>query len=143
VPSDEPYSSRQFHASVEIELSDALSAEQLQERIHATFATVKNTVEAEINGKEAPTIAASDTTRANGGGNGHDRAALGANGSDKATNAQIKYLTSLASQRDLRLSGLNALCQERYQVESIYDLTKKQASELVDGLKNKKLRLPT
>ena len=30
IPADEQYSSKQFHASVEIELSDALSPEQLQ-----------------------------------------------------------------------------------------------------------------
>ena len=37
VPTGEQYSSQQFHASVEVELSDALSPEQLQERIHQTF----------------------------------------------------------------------------------------------------------
>ena len=140
VPTDQQYSSQQFHASVEIELSDALSPEQLQERIHQTFAVVKNTVESEINGN----------------GNGHGDSApapasrLGGfhvpagdktNGNGKASNAQIKYLTSLATEQGVRLSALNAYCKDNYKVETIYDLTKKQASELVDSLKHHKVKL--
>ena len=140
VPTDQQYSSQQFHASVEIELSDALSPEQLQERIHQTFAVVKNTVESEINGN----------------GNGHGDSApapasrLGGfhvpagdktNGNGKASNAQIKYLTSLATEQGVRLSSLNAYCKDNYKVETIYDLTKKQASELVDSLKHHKVKL--
>ena len=144
VPTDQQYSSQQFHASVEVELSDALSPEQLQERIHQTFAVVKNTVESEISG--------------NGNGNGHGDSApapasrLGGfhvpagdktngNGNGKASNAQIKYMTSLATEQDIRLSALNAYCQDNYKVETIYDLTKKQASELVDSLKRHKVKV--
>ena len=142
VPTDQQYSSQQFHASVEVELSDALSPEQLQERIHQTFTVVRNTVESEISG--------------NGNGNGHGDSApapasrLGGfhvpagdktNGNGKASNAQIKYLTSLATEQGVRLSSLNAYCKDNYKVETIYDLTKKQASELVDSLKHHKVKL--
>ena len=144
VPTDQQYSSQQFHASVEVELSDALSPEQLQEWIHQTFSVVRNTVESEISG--------------NGNGNGHGDSApaptsrLGGfhvpagdkpngNGNGKASNAQIKYMTSLATEQDIRLSALNAYCHDNYKVESIYDLTKKQASELVDSLKRHKVKV--
>ena len=138
VPTDQQYSSQQFHASVEVELSDALSPEQLQERIHQTFTVVRNTVESEISGTGEPTpapasrlggfhVAAGDKT--NGNGNG------------KASNAQIKYMTSLATEQDMRLSALNAYCQDNYKIETIYDLTKKQASELVDSLKRHKVKV--
>ena len=146
VPTDQQYSSQQFHASVEVELSDALSPEQLQERIHQTFTVVRNTVESEISGN------------GNGNGNGHGETApaptsrLGGfhvpagdktngNGNGKASNAQIKYMTSLATEQDIRLSALNAYCQDNYKVETIYDLTKKQASELVDSLKRHKVKV--
>ena len=136
VPTDQQYSSQQFHASVEVELSDALSPEQLQERIHQTFTVVRNTVESEINGHGAPTPA--PAARATG-----ERTPTGdkTNGNGKATNAQIKYLTSLATEQDVRLSALNAYCKDHYQVESIYDLTKQQASELVDSLKHHKVKI--
>ena len=136
VPTDQQYSSQQFHASVEVELSDALTPEQLQERIHQTFTTVRNTVENEINGS---TPVATPAPAARGGY--HVTGGEKTNGNGKASNAQIKYLTSLATEQDIRLSGLNAYCQDNYKVDSIYDLTKKQASELVDSLKNHKLKL--
>ena len=109
VPAEEQYSSQQFHASVEIELSDGLSAEQLQQRIHDAFSVVKNTVETEINGNGAPK--APPSTRGNGHGDGKE------NG--KATNAQIKFMTSLATEQDIRLSALNQHCQKSYGVDKI------------------------
>ena len=142
VPTDQQYSSQQFHASVEIELSDALSPEQLQERIHQTFAVVKNTVESEINGNGTNGHDAVAPAPASRGGYhvaGGDK--TNGNGNGKASNAQIKYLTSLATEQDIRLSALNAYCKDNHKVETIYDLTKKQASELVDSLKNHKLKI--
>jgi len=135
VPTDQQYSSQQFHASVEVELSDALSPEQLQERIHQTFTVVRNTVESEINGNGAATPA--PASRITGDHAAGDKT----NGNGKASNAQIKYLTSLATEQDIRLSALNAYCKDNYKVETIYDLTKKQASELVDSLKHHKVKL--
>ena len=141
VPTDQQYSSQQFHASVEIELSDALSPEQLQERIHQTFAVVKNTVESEINGNGNGHDAAAPAPASRGGYHVAGGDKTNGNGNGKASNAQIKYLTSLATEQDIRLSALNAYCHDNHKVETIYDLTKKQASELVDSLKNHKLKL--
>ena len=46
VPAGEEYSSQSYHASVEVELPDGLTQEQLQARIHETFDLVRNSVEA-------------------------------------------------------------------------------------------------
>ena len=51
VPAGEEYSSQSYHASVEVELPDGLSPDQLQTRIHETFDLVRNSVEAELHGK--------------------------------------------------------------------------------------------
>ena len=141
VPTDQQYSSQQFHASVEIELSDALSPEQLQERIHQTFAMVRNTVESEISGNGNGHDAAAPAPASRGGYHVAGGDKTNGNGNGKASNAQIKYLTSLATEQDIRLSALNAYCKDNHKVETIYDLTKKQASELVDSLKNHKLKI--
>ena len=141
VPTDQQYSSQQFHASVEVELSDALSPEQLQERIHQTFAVVKNTVESEINGNGNGHDAAAPAPASRGGYHVAGGDKTNGNGNGKASNAQIKYMTSLATEQDIRLSALNAYCQDNYKVDSIYDLTKKQASELVDSLKRHKVKV--
>ena len=45
VPAGEEYSSQSYHASVEVELPDGLTQDQLQSRIHETFDLVRNSVE--------------------------------------------------------------------------------------------------
>lgn len=131
VPAEKEYSSQQYHASVEVELSDTLSPDELQQRIHQTFAVVKSTVEAELNGQ----------TPSGRSGSSRD-AADKHNGNSKASNAQIKFMTSLASEQDIRLSALNAYVKDQFHVESIYELTKKEASAVVDALKRRNVKVP-
>ena len=50
VPAGEEYSSQSFHASVEVELPDGLTQDQLQSRIHETFDLARNSAEAELHG---------------------------------------------------------------------------------------------
>ena len=50
VPADGEYTSQSYHASIEVELPDGLSAEQLNGKIHETFEIVRNSVEAELHG---------------------------------------------------------------------------------------------
>ena len=50
VPADGEYTSQSYHASIEVELPDGLSAEQLNGKIHETFEMVRNSVEAELHG---------------------------------------------------------------------------------------------
>jgi len=50
VPADGEYTSQSYHASIEVELPDGLSAEQLNGKIHETFEMVRNSVEAELYG---------------------------------------------------------------------------------------------
>lgn len=51
VPADQDFSSQQYHASVELELSDSMKPEELSQRIHDTFQLVRQSVETELNGK--------------------------------------------------------------------------------------------
>ena len=51
VPADGEYTSQSYHASIEVELPDGLSAEQLNGKIHETFEMVRSSVEAELHGK--------------------------------------------------------------------------------------------
>lgn len=123
----EDFSSQSFHASIECECADALTAEQLQEKIHATFDLVKNAVEAELHGKPAAKAdaAAPPSTEA------PQKAAAPA----KASNKQLKYLLDLAKGKGLTLTALNSRVQDRFKVETVYDLARRDASKLVDELK--------
>jgi len=123
------FSSQSYHASVEMELSDALEPRQIQERIHDTFKIVKEAVETELNGKSQSTHKAESPREHTGNGSG-----------EKASNKQIKYLTDLARVRDISVSELNSQAKKIYGADSIYDLTKKDASKLVDSLKTGNLK---
>ena len=50
VPAEGEYSSQSYHASIEVELPDGLTQEQLNSKIHETFAMVRDSVEAELHG---------------------------------------------------------------------------------------------
>ena len=60
VPAEGEYTSQSYHASIEVELPDGLSAEQLNGKIHETFALVRNSVEAELHGA-APAVTVTTT----------------------------------------------------------------------------------
>jgi hypothetical protein len=124
VPAEEDYSSKSFHASVEVELATGLNSIELQQKIHDTFELVRTSVESEIRDSGAPeTSAASPSAPAAG------REPV------KATNKQIQYILSLAKQNGQALPVLNQLAGQHFGVASIYELTKRDASQLVDRLK--------
>ena len=55
VPADSQYSSQSYHCSIESELPDGLTPQQLQAKVHDVFDFVRNSVEAEIpNGTQVP-----------------------------------------------------------------------------------------
>ena len=126
VPTSEQFSSQSYHCSVEVELSDAATPEQLQAKIHDTFALVRDAVESELHGK--PAVKPEPAAQAPFPESAKPDAA-------KASNKQVKYLLDLAKGKGLTLSALNARVQDKFKVESIYELARKDASRLVDELK--------
>ena len=126
VPTAEQFSSQSYHCSVEVELSDAATPEQLQAKIHETFALVRDAVETELHGKPAakPEPAAQPA-----------KAEPAKPDTAKASNKQVKFILDLAKGKGLSLSTLNTRVQEKFKVESVYSLDRKQASRLVDELK--------
>ena len=121
------YSSQSYHCTVELELSDNLTPDQLKGQIHETFAMVKRSVEAEINGKPAA-AAPEQEPRQNGTGNASGNGA-------KATNKQVKFILDLAKNQGMGLSEVNSRVRSEFGAETVYDLDKKSASRLVDALK--------
>ena len=121
VPTAEQFSSQSYHCSVEVELSDAATPEQLQAKIHDTFALVRDAVESELHGKPAAQTAKAEPKKPDA--------------ADRATNRQVKFLLDLAKGKGLTLTALNARVKDRFKVETVYDLARKDASKLVDELK--------
>ena len=104
VPAEVEFSSKSYHASIEVELSDGLSREQLQSKIHETFEMVKQSVENEINGTIESNVNYTNNTipyRQNGKRNNQQQQR--GNENAQATSKQLKYLNDLAKKKNINL----------------------------------------
>ena len=127
IPAETEYSSQGYSLSLETEIPETDPA-QIRDRLSQTFRLVKSQVENEL---------------ASGNGKPADLGDPGSNtvpvppsrGNGKASNKQIKFITDLANRQGIALSELNARIRERFGLDGLYDLTKKQASSMVDELK--------
>ncbi|MBE6365422.1 MAG: hypothetical protein E7053_06685 [Lentisphaerae bacterium] len=120
VPADGEYTSQSYHASIEVELPDGLNQNQLQTRIHETFALVKESVEAELHGK----------TPIQQGGNGVvNTVNNGQQVSTPASPKQINYLLTLASRRGITPQQIAA----QHGVATVEQMSKRQCSDLINS----------
>ena len=120
VPAEGVYTSQSYHASIEVELPDGLSAEQLNCKIHETFAMVRESVEAELHGNTV------NQQGGNGSQNAHNQPVQG---STPASPKQINYLLSLAGRRGITPAQIAA----QHGVASVEQLTKSQCSEIINS----------
>jgi len=130
VPAEGEYTSQSYHASIEVELPDGLSQEQLNDKIHATFAMVRESVEAELgennarkNGELPPQETANPAPQGN--------RSAGANNTVPASPKQISYLLSLANRRGITPQQIAA----QHNVANVDQLTKRQCSALIEQWK--------
>ncbi len=125
VPAGAEYSSQSYHASIEVELPDGLSQEQLQQRIHETFEMVRDSVEVELGENNTNNQRGNDVPK-------HQkppRQGNSAQGVVLASPKQINYLLDLARGRGINPQQL----ANQYNVGSVNDLSKQQCSELINS----------
>ena len=141
VPAEGEYSSQSYHASIEVELSDGLTADQIQDRIHETFAMVRDSVEAELHGnKPAEHEGSAPRNQLNQSRQGYRSGASnygknkGQNQEDAAASPkQIKYLLDLA-----RTNGVTPQqILTRFKVNALEELTRNQCSLAIDEFNGK------
>ena len=141
VPAKGEYSSQSYHASIEVELSDGLTANQIQDRIHETFAMVRDSVEAELHGNGAAnTEGSAPRNQQNQPRQGYRSGASnygkskGQNQEDPAASSkQIKYLLDLA-----RTNGVTPQqILTRFKVNALEELTRNQCSLAIDEFNGK------
>ena len=133
VPAGEQFTSQSYHCSVEAELSDAATPAQLQSKIRDTFALVRDAVETELHGKpalnpEKVEPSGPPTPSVQPMPSKPDAAA-------KASNKQVRFILDLAKAKGMGLSDITGQVQRKSKAESVYDLTRKDASKLLDDLK--------
>ena len=120
VPAEGEYTSQSYHASIEVELPDGLSSEQLNGKIHETFELVRNSVEAELHGSTSVIdIPAAPVPVGN------------RNQGELASPKQISYLLLLAQKRGITAQQLAS----RYHVATVEQLSRKQCSEIINNWK--------
>lgn len=135
------YSSQQFGASIESEISSADTPEGIKARIRQMYALLNHAVDEQIaaspkvvipstgNQAQPAKVAVSTTPRwklngANGkNGTGHQPV--------PATAAQVKAIGAICTKMNLDLNEVLA----EYKVQETKDLTVKQASKVIDDLK--------
>ena len=119
----EQFSSQGYSLTLQTEIAETDPA-AIRARLHETFELVRTQVEHEL-----------------ANGNGHTgEPKTGApdrrpNAPAKASNKQIKYVTDLWTQGGGSVSDLNARIREQFGCDGLYDLDRKQASQLLDELK--------
>ena len=124
VPAEGEYSSQSYHASVEVELPDGLTSDQLNDKIHETFALVRDSVEAELHGNTPVRTSAPQNNPVPQSSPAQSRS-----GVIPASPKQISYLLSLARQRGVTPQQLAA----QYNVAALEDLSKRQCSEIINS----------
>ena len=129
VPAEGEYTSQSYHASVEVELPDGLSQDQLQNRIHETFEMVRNSVEAELHGN-IPNQQGGDTvvTTVNNNQQGYGTAAAKSR-ETPASPKQIRFLLDLAKGRGVTPAQIAA----QHGVAAVEQLSKRQCSDLINS----------
>ncbi len=125
VPADEQYSSKSFHASLEVEVADDVAKDggKLQSRLRALWSDLEKAVEAQIvqsNGNGAPSPR-------------QDSSSGPENGDDRASPRQINYLTLLARRaKGWGLAELETHLKSRFGNGGVYELGKSEASMLIE-----------
>ena len=146
VPADTEYSSQSYHCQIESELPDGLTAQQLQERIHATFEMVRQSVEAELHGNQTgptaaplpePVMPPVQPAPANVPANAYPQQRTNQNptyndntprASALASSKQINYLLNLAKRAGWTMQNIIDHCQ----VNRLEEIGKRQCSQLIE-----------
>jgi hypothetical protein len=137
VPAEQEYSSKGYSATIEVELPDGLTQQQLEARISDTFELVRDSVEKEITGNPvnvpmAPVVAMPVAQVPVAATPVVQQPATTQNVA--ASPKQIKYLLDLARQGNIQLA-------DYFQQLGINDpsqLSRKNCSNLIDQLSGKK-----
>ena len=143
VPAEVEFSSKGYSATIEIELSDGLSQQQLQGRIHDTFELVKSSVENEINGTvesintlQPPAPVTSNTKPyQNTNTNNSNYTQNNKRSSVFASPKQVKYLCDLARTGNIQLNGY----LENYGHTQPSELSKQECSYLINMIKDQQV----
>ena len=124
VPADEQYSSKSFHAALEVKVSDdvARSSGQLEQKLRSLWSDLEKAVENQIASSNGKSVTPAPSTPRTNGNNG-----------ENASPKQINYLTLLARKaKNWGLADLDAHVKTRFGNGGVYEMSKSDASMLIE-----------
>ena len=141
VPAEGEYSSQSYHASIEVELPDGLTQDQLNDKIHETFAMVRESVEAELHeNSPANTEGSAPRNQQNQSRQGYrpgspnySKGKSQSQEDSAASPKQIKYLLDLARNHNVTPQQILT----RFKVNAFEELTRNQCSLAIDEFNGK------
>ena len=141
VPAEGEYSSQSYHASIEVELPDGLTQDQLNGKIHETFALVRDSVEAELHGTvpanpegSAPHNPQNQPRQGyRQGASNYGKGKVQSQEDSAASSKQIKYLLDLARAHNVTPQQILT----RFKVNALEELTRNQCSMAIDEFNGK------
>jgi hypothetical protein len=130
------YSSHNYHASVEVELPDGLDRAELNRRIHDTFALVRESVDAELHAetRPIPVMGPIPPQQQRPGGNANQFQPQRRRNSQPASPKQLNYLRDIAARKGMDAGELDQLASTQFGAQGVANLTRDQASRLIDWL---------
>ena len=142
VPAEAEYSSQSYHVCMEVELSDGLTPEQIEAKIHENFDLLRKSVEDELHGNAAsnqPALLPAESTSnapqmnsAQQNKNGYGKK-NGMTSDAPASPKQVRYLLDLARQYGVSPDQIKA----KFNVPALESLSKTQCSRAIDELSGK------
>ena len=125
IPAETNYSSKSFHASLEVEVADEIAkdGDQLQQKLRSLWLDLQDAVEAQI--RESNGNGATPSTE--------DRSETSSNGGDRASQKQMNYLMLLSRRaKGWGLSELQKYVKTRVGDVGLYEISKQDASMLIE-----------
>ena len=136
VPGEEQYSSLNFHGSLERELSDSLSANDIHRHFQENYKLLEHAVEQEIRqytaGHQQRTAAPqlpSHTTAP---------AARSSRPVQAASQKQITFINRLGAEQGMTQAQVDDVARSHFAVASIWEVNKQQASQLIEQLQKQR-----
>jgi len=137
VPGPEQYSSQGYHVGIETEVSDdaVKDPQGMRERLASMFQEARRSIEEEIANDRSTQPHQEVHPRFPSNGN-NDRPVVRDNG-ELISPKQMNFLLSLSSrQHGMTVEQLNAYAGQEVGIDNVRELTKKQASALIECLKS-------
>ena len=131
---DVEFSSQQYGAAMEIEVSDTADTKEVTDRLQTMYRLLEQSIDEQIVTASKPTEGQDPQARNHSGqesaGNGPGRN-NSRNNDRHATPGQVKAIFAISRERNLNREELLARIRQTYHVNRIDDLTVRQASEMI------------